>query len=117
MGLSLVEDQPHAPVGIYIYVVWVVSVRYITSGSGPQFTATPIISLFYTSPCPHNKQSNVQLQFFSLSFSFSLSVQITAAGHAIETDCGVGVAAVGNSCRDILVMFDDPASKSDNTVS
>jgi len=44
-------------------------------------------------------------------------VQITAARHVIKTDCGVGVAAVGNSCRDVLVMVDDPASKSGITVS
>jgi len=55
---------------------------------------------------------------FNYSSSFSLFLSIcSAAGHAIEADCGVGVAAVYNSCRDILVMFDDPASKSDNTVS
>jgi len=38
-------------------------------------------------------------------------VQITAARHAIETDCGVGVAAVGNTCCDILVVVGDPANK------
>jgi hypothetical protein len=44
-------------------------------------------------------------------------VQITAVRHAVKTDCGFGVAAVGNSCCDILDMIDDPASKSENTVS
>jgi hypothetical protein len=29
---------------------------------------------------------------------FPVSLQITAARHAIKTDCGVGVAAVGNLC-------------------
>ena len=49
--------------------------------------------------------------------SVLLSVQITAARHDIKTDCGVGVAAVGNSCCDILDMTDVPASKSENTLS
>jgi len=44
-------------------------------------------------------------------------VQITAARHAIKTGCGVGVAAGGNACYDILVMADDPANKCDDTVS
>jgi len=44
-------------------------------------------------------------------------VQITAARHVIKTYCGVGVAAGGNSCSDILVMVDDPASKSGDAVS
>ena len=44
-----------------------VSVRYVTAGSEPQFTAH-IKSLYsyYPSPCPHNKHSNVQLQLLSL---------------------------------------------------
>jgi len=44
-------------------------------------------------------------------------VQITEAHHAIKIDCGVGVAAVGNTGCDILVMVGDPASKSGQTVS
>jgi len=44
-------------------------------------------------------------------------VQITAAGHAMKTDCGVGVTAGGNTCCDILVMVGDLASRSGNTVS
>jgi hypothetical protein len=44
-------------------------------------------------------------------------VQITASRHAIKTDCGVGVAAGGSTCYDILVMVDDPANKCDDTVS
>jgi hypothetical protein len=39
-------------------------------------------------------------------------VQITAARHAIKSDCGVGVATVGNTRRDILVFVGYPASKS-----
>ena len=75
----------------------------------PQFIATLHNVLVLSFPCPHNKQSNVQLQF--------LSVQITAARHAIKTDCGVGVAAGGYTCCDILVIVADPAIKSSNTVS
>jgi len=30
-------------------------------------------------------------------------VQITATRHAIKTACGVSVAAVGNTCCDILI--------------
>ena len=75
----------------------------------PQFIATlynvPVLSF----PCPHNKHSTVQLQF--------LSVQITAARHAIKTGCGVGVAAVGYTCCDVLVMVADPAIKISNTLS
>jgi hypothetical protein len=44
-------------------------------------------------------------------------VQITAACYAIKPDFGAGVAAVGNTCCDILVLFDDPASKTGNIVS
>jgi len=44
-------------------------------------------------------------------------VQITAARHAIQTDCGDGDAAVGSICCDILIMAGDTASKSGNTVS
>jgi hypothetical protein len=43
-------------------------------------------------------------------------VQITAARHAIKTDCDVGVAAVGNTYCDILVVVVDPANPG-NTVS
>jgi len=67
------------------------------------------MSLYYPSPRPHNKHSNVQLQF--------LSLKVTAARHAIKTNCGVGVAAVGYSCCDILVMVGDPANKIGSTVS
>jgi hypothetical protein len=38
-------------------------------------------------------------------------VQITEARHATKTDCAVGVAALGNTCCDILVMVCDPANK------
>ncbi len=62
-----------------------------------------------TPPGPHNKHSNIQYQF--------LSVQITAARHAIKTDCGVGVTAFCNTCCDILVMVGDPACKSGSPVS
>ena len=51
------------------------------------------------------------------SAAVPLSAQITAAQHAIKTDCGVGVAAVGNTCCDILVMVGDPASEIGNTLS
>jgi len=44
-------------------------------------------------------------------------VQITAACHAVKTDCGVGVAVVGNTCYNILVVVDDPASKRGQTLS
>jgi hypothetical protein len=44
-------------------------------------------------------------------------VQITAARHVINTDCGVGVAAVGNTFFHILVMFGDPTRKSSQLVS
>jgi hypothetical protein len=44
-------------------------------------------------------------------------VQITATRHAIKTDFGVGVAAGGNTCCDILVMVGDPASKNYQIVS
>lgn len=43
--------------------------------------------------------------------------KITVARHAIETDCGVGVSAVVNTCRCILVMIGDRACKSGNTLS
>ena len=42
-------------------------------------------------------------------------MQIAAALHVIKTDCGVGVAVVGNTSCDILVMVGDPA-KGGNTV-
>ena len=54
---------------------------------------------------------------FSLVFTLPLSVQITAARHVFKTGCGVGVAAVGNTCSDILVVVGDPTSKSGQTVS
>jgi hypothetical protein len=38
-------------------------------------------------------------------------VQITADCHAIKTHRGVGVAAVGNTGCDILVLVGYPASK------
>jgi hypothetical protein len=38
-------------------------------------------------------------------------VQITAARHAIKTDCGVGVAADGNTRCDILDLVGYPANK------
>jgi len=44
-------------------------------------------------------------------------VQITAARHAIKTDCGVSVADVGSTCCDILVVVGDTANKSGNAVS
>jgi len=68
-----------------------------------------IMSLYYPPPCPHNKHSNVQLHF--------LSVQITAARHAIKTDRAVGVTAVGYTGCDIVAIVDDPVSKSDSIVS
>ena len=68
---------------------------------------TFIMSLYYPSPCPHNKHNNVQLHF--------LSVQITAARHAVKTDCAVGVTAVGYTVCDILAIVDDPVSKSDDS--
>ena len=67
------------------------------------------MSLHCPPPGPHNKHSNIQFQF--------LCVQITAARHAIKTDCDVGVTAVGNTCSDILVMVGDPAFKSGSTMS
>jgi hypothetical protein len=51
------------------------------------------------------------------STSVSLPVQITAARHDIKTFSGVGVAAVGNTYYDVLVMVGDPANKCGNTVS
>jgi len=39
------------------------------------------------------------------------SPQIAAVHHAIKTDCGVGVANVGNARRDILVLVGYRASK------
>ena len=68
------------------------------------------MSFNYPSPSPHNKHSNVQIPFLSLP------VQVTGARHAIKTDCGVGVAAVGNTCYYILVMVGDPTNKCGNTV-
>jgi hypothetical protein len=44
-------------------------------------------------------------------------VQVTESRHAIKTNCGVGVAAVGITFCDILVVVGDPAGKSGNTVS
>jgi len=44
-------------------------------------------------------------------------VQITAARHAVKTDCGVGVAVVGDTYFRILVVAGDPTSKSGNAVS
>ena len=44
-------------------------------------------------------------------------MQITTVRHVIQTDCGVGVAVVGNTCWDVLVMVDNPDSKVGNTVS
>ena len=81
------------------------------------------------SPDPHNKHSNIQYQFLSISHSpdphyhtiftiiSSLSVQIATTFHAIKTDCGVGVTAVGYTCSDVLVIFGDRACKSGNIVS
>jgi hypothetical protein len=46
-----------------------------------------------------------------------LSVQITAARHAIKIACRAFVAAVGNTCSHILVLVGDRACKSGNTVS
>jgi hypothetical protein len=68
--------------------------------------------MYYTSPYPHNKHSytNIKPQLFSLS------VQITTH-HANKTDCGVGVAAVVNSCCVVLVVVGVAASKCANTVS
>ena len=67
------------------------------------------------SPDPHNKHSNIQYQSLSIlpfpdphnkhsniHYHFLLSLHITAARHAIKTDCGVGVAVVGNTCVYIL---------------
>ena len=44
-------------------------------------------------------------------------MQITTARHAVKTDCGIGVADVGNTCFHILVMVGDTSSKNGNTVS
>jgi hypothetical protein len=60
--------------------------------------------------------SGTRSQHANLLTAVILSVQITAARHAIKTDCRVGVGAVGNTCCDFLLMVGDPASKSDNTV-
>ena len=51
---------------VYIYILRIVSFCYITAGSSPQFTATLHNILVLSFPCPHNKHSNVQLQFLSL---------------------------------------------------
>jgi hypothetical protein len=68
-----------------------------------------IMFLYFPSPCPHYKPL--------FNCSCSLSVQITAARHAIETDCGVTVATDVYSYCYILVVVDDPASRNGNTVS
>jgi hypothetical protein len=62
---------------------------------------------YHPSPRPHNKHSDVQLHFLSLS----LSLQITTLHHAIKTDCGFGVAAANYSCCDILDVVGDLANK------
>jgi hypothetical protein len=46
-----------------------------------------------------------------------LSMQITAARHGFKPDCGVGVAAVGDTYHDILVVVGDPASKGGQKLS
>jgi hypothetical protein len=46
----------------------------------------------------------------------TLSVQIKADRHGIKADCGVGVAAVGFTSCDILVLVGVPANKSGNRV-
>jgi len=71
------------------------------------------MSFSYFYPCPQNKHNSIHYQ----SPPLSLSLQITTALHAIQTDCGVGVAVVGNTCCDITVMVGDPASKIDNNMS
>jgi len=62
----------------------------------------------------HRTMYNNTVKF---NYRFSLSVQITAYRHAIKTDRGVGVAAVGNTCYDILVMVANPTNKCGSTVS
>jgi hypothetical protein len=52
-----------------------------------------------------------------MSVLLSLSLQITATRHVFNTDCGVGVTAVGNTCSDILVVVGDRACKGGNTLS
>ena len=64
--------------------------------------------------CPLQTLTTNTITFSNVS---SLSLQITATRHAIKTDCGVGVTAVGYTCCCILVMVGDPACKSGNTVS
>jgi len=51
------------------------------------------------------------------SVSVPLSLQITATRHAIKTDCGDDVTAVGYTCCCILVMVGDRACKNGNVVS
>ena len=70
---------------------------YLIGFSGPQFTVT----LCNVSILPSARSSQQTQQH---SVSVPLSVQITAARHAIKTDCAVGVSAVCNNFCDILVQ-------------
>jgi hypothetical protein len=81
-------------------------------GSGRKFSANiHNVSILHTARLSQNKHSNIQYH------SLSLSLQITAARHAIKTDRGVSVAAVSNTCSYILVMVGDRACNDGNTVS
>ena len=87
--------------GSNIMCVYICSANFICSFligfSGPQFTVT----LCNVSILPSARSSQQTQQH---SVSVPLCVQMTAACHAIKTDCGVGVSAVCNNCCDILVQ-------------
>jgi hypothetical protein len=83
---------------------------YLSDGSGPQFIAA-FYKVHKSPHIPHNKHSTYH------AVAVPVSTQITATRHAIKTDCGVGVAAGGNTCSDILVMVGCPVRKTVNNVS
>jgi hypothetical protein len=85
---------------------------YVANGSQLQF-----VTELHEIPLLNFTSQNLTTNTVTFSISSSLSLQITASRHAIKSNGGVGVAAVGISFSDILVMVGDPASKSGNTVS
>jgi hypothetical protein len=87
-----------------VCVVRIVSVRYITVGSEPQFTAT--LHNVFVLPIPTSSQ-----QTQKRSTAVPLSLQITTRHYAIKTDCGFVVAAANYSCCDILVVVVDITNK------
>ena len=73
---------------------------HLVGGSGSQF----IVVSYIFSILP-SARSSQQTQYHSVVVP--VRIQITAARHAIQTDCVVGVTVVGSTCCDILVMVGD----------